>query len=52
MTEFLHERRGFGQLIAIVAEQRGIDPVLVQKAYWITHGLRGLQAQGSTFSNG
>lgn len=37
MTEFLHERRDFAQLIAIVAERRGIDPVLVEKDYWIMH---------------
>ena len=49
MTEFLHERRDFAQLIAIVAEQRGIDPVLVEKDYWIMHCLWGLQAQGFRF---
>lgn len=49
MTEFLHARRDFGQLIAIVAEQRGIDPVLVEKDYWIMHCLWGLQAQGFRF---
>ena len=27
MAEFLHERRDFARLIAIVAERRGIDPV-------------------------
>ncbi|MES2264274.1 MAG: nucleotidyl transferase AbiEii/AbiGii toxin family protein [Pseudomonadota bacterium] len=46
MAKFLHERRDFDQLIAIVAEQRGIDPVLVEKDYWIMHCLWGLQAQG------
>jgi len=49
MTEFLHECRDFAQLIAIVAEQRGIDPVLVEKDYWIMHCLWGLQAQGFRF---
>lgn len=49
MTEFLHERRDFAQLIAIVAEQRGIDPVLVEKDYWIMHCLWSLQAQGFRF---
>lgn len=49
MAEFLHERRDFGQLIAIVAEQRGIDPTLVEKDYWIMHCLWGLQAQGFRF---
>src|ERR1039457_7538354 len=49
MAEFLHERRDFGQLIAIVAEQRGIEPTLVEKDYWIMHCLWGLQAQGFHF---
>lgn len=49
MAEFLHERRDVAQLIAIVAEQRGIDPTLVEKDYWIMHCLWGLQAQGFRF---
>lgn len=49
MADFLHERADFAQLIAIVAEQRGIDPVLVEKDYWIMHCLWGLQAQGFRF---
>lgn len=49
MAEFLHERRDFGQLIGIVAERRGIEPVLVEKDYWIMHCLWGLQAQGFRF---
>jgi hypothetical protein len=49
MAEFLHERRDVAQLIGIVAEQRGIDPTLVEKDYWIMHCLWGLQAQGFRF---
>lgn len=49
MPDFLHDRRDFGQLIAVVADQRGIDPVLVEKDYWIMHCLWGLQAQGFHF---
>ena len=49
MTDFLHERGDFNQLIAIVAEQRGIDPTLVEKDYWIMHCLWGLHAQGFRF---
>lgn len=44
MLELLHTRSDFPDLIAIVAEQRGIDPVLVEKDYWIMHCLWGLQA--------
>ena len=46
MVEFLHGRRDFDQLLAVVASDRGLDPMLVEKGYWIMHGLWGLQAQG------
>ncbi len=49
MAEFLHERRDFDQLLAVVASDRGLDPMLVEKDYWIMHGLWGLQAQGFVF---
>lgn len=49
MAEFLHERRDFDQLLAVVANDRGLDPMLVEKDYWIMHGLWGLQAQGFVF---
>jgi hypothetical protein len=49
MPDFLHDRRDFAQLVAIVADERGIDPVLVEKDYWIMHCLWGLQAQGFQF---
>jgi hypothetical protein len=49
MAEFLHERRDFNQLLAVVANDRGLDPMLVEKDYWIMHGLWGLKAQGFVF---
>lgn len=49
MPEFLHARRDFDQLLAIVADERGLDPTLVEKDYWIMHCLWGLQAQGFQF---
>ena len=49
MPEFLHARRDFGQLIGLVAAERRIDPVLVEKDYWLMHCLWGLQAQGLRF---
>jgi hypothetical protein len=49
VPDFLHDRKDFGQLVAIVADERGIDPVLVEKDYWIMHCLWGLQAQGLRF---
>ena len=49
MADFLHERRDFNQLLAVVADERGLDPVLVEKDYWIMHCLWGLQDQGFQF---
>ncbi len=49
MPDFLHERRDFGDLVGVVSGERGIDPVLVEKDYWIMHCLWGLQAQGFRF---
>jgi hypothetical protein len=49
VPEFLHNRRDFEQLLAVVADQRGLDPMLVEKDYWIMHCLWGLQSQGFKF---
>lgn len=35
VLDFLHERRDFGQLLSLVADERGLDPMLVEKDYWI-----------------
>jgi hypothetical protein len=37
MAEFLHERRDFNQLLVVVADQRNVDPMLVEKDYWLMH---------------
>jgi hypothetical protein len=47
--DFLHNHPEFADLIRIVAEEKGIDPTLVEKDYWIMHCLYGLQQQGFTF---
>ena len=49
MAEFLHERRDFDQLLAVVANDRGLDTMLVEKDYWIMHCLWGLRTQGFNF---
>jgi hypothetical protein len=41
--DFLHNHAQFADLIRIVANEKGIDPALVEKDYWIMHGLYGLQ---------
>jgi predicted nucleotidyltransferase component of viral defense system len=48
-TDYLHNHKQFPELIRIVAEQNSVDPVLVEKDYWIMHSLYGLQKLGLTF---
>jgi Nucleotidyl transferase AbiEii toxin, Type IV TA system len=48
-ADYLHNHREFPELIRIIAQQRGIDPALVEKDYWIMHCLYGLQQLGLTF---
>ena len=45
----LHEAPDFADLVAVTARGHGIDPGLVEKDYWIMHGLWGLQRGGFTF---
>ena len=47
--DYLHNHPQFSDLIRIVAEEKGIDPALVEKDYWIMHCLHGLQQLGFTF---
>ena len=47
--QLLHEIDDFADLIAVVADSRGIDPGLVEKDYWIMHTLWGLQQLGFRF---
>jgi hypothetical protein len=48
--EFLHNHTEFADLIRIVATEKGIDPALVEKDYWIMQCLYGLQELGFTFA--
>jgi Nucleotidyl transferase AbiEii toxin, Type IV TA system len=48
-ADFLHNHPQFADLIRIVAEQKSIDPALVEKDYWIMHCLYGLQQLCYTF---
>src|SRR5216683_7013482 len=41
--DYLHNHPQFADLIRIVAEEKTIDPALVEKDYWIMHCLYGLQ---------
>ena len=48
-ADYLHNHKDFAALIRIVASEKRIDPALVEKDYWIMHGLYGLQQLGLTF---
>jgi hypothetical protein len=48
-ADFLHNHPQFADLIRIVAAEKGIDPALVEKDYWITQCLYGLQQLGMKF---
>ncbi len=47
--DYLHNHPDFPELIRIVAQERGIDPALIEKDYWIMHGLYCLQQLNMTF---
>jgi Nucleotidyl transferase AbiEii toxin, Type IV TA system len=47
--DYLHNHPDFADLIRIVVEHKGVAPALVEKDYWITHCLYGLQQLGLTF---
>jgi len=50
MTEqYLHNHKDFESLIRIVAEEKHIQPYLIEKDYWIMQVLYGLQQQGYDF---
>lgn len=48
-TDYLHHHSDFKDLLSIVAEEKSIDPYLVEKDYWIMHSLYGLQQLGLQF---
>lgn len=49
MPEFLHELRDARDLFEAVAAERAILPLIVEKDYWVTHCLWGLQQGGFDF---
>ncbi|WP_447969893.1 nucleotidyl transferase AbiEii/AbiGii toxin family protein [Nitrospira sp. M1] len=46
---YLHHHPDFSDLIRIVGQEQSLDPVLVEKDYWVMHCLYGLQQMGLTF---
>lgn len=47
--DYLHNHKDFADLLRIVGAEMNIDPVLVEKDYWIMHCLHGIQQMGMTF---
>ena len=43
---FIHEDPEFRELVAIVADEAGIAPALIEKDYWVTHVLWALHKTG------
>lgn len=49
MPEYLHDHKEFVSLINILADEKNIEPGLIEKDYWIMHVLYGLKKQGFKF---
>jgi len=45
----IHQRKDFLDLINLIADEKSIEPFLVEKDYWIMHVLYGLRKQGFDF---
>ena len=43
MSDYLHNHRDFAALLRIVGNELDIEPILVEKDYWIMHVLYGLK---------
>jgi hypothetical protein len=46
---YLHQHKDFKDLILAESDTRAIDPILIEKDYWIMHCLYGLQILGFQF---
>jgi len=46
---YLHQHKSFKDLLLAESEARAIDPILIEKDYWIMHSLYGLQRLGFRF---
>ena len=46
----LHDHEEFPDLINIVADAEGLDPVIIEQDYWMMHSLWGLQQQHFPFA--
>ncbi len=49
MPDFFHDRSDAKKLIETLAAEKGLPPALIEKDYWIMHGLWGLQQNNLEF---
>lgn len=49
MSKYLHDHKDFAALINILADEKKIEPGLIEKDYWIMHVLYGLKKQAFEF---
>lgn len=49
MSEYLHNHKDFTALLRIVGNEMNIEPILVEKDYWIMHVLFGLKQHNFNF---
>lgn len=49
MSKYIHDHKDFAALINILANEKKIEPGLIEKDYWIMHVLYGLKKQGFEF---
>lgn len=48
-SDYLHKHKNFSDLLNILADEKNIQPMLIEKDYWLMHVLYGLQKQGFDF---
>ena len=49
MSNYIHDHKDFAALINILAEEKKIEPGLIETDYWIMHVLFGLKKQAFHF---
>ena len=49
MSQFIHDRNDFKDLISALSAELKIDPQLIEKDYWIMHALYGLNQLGFNY---
>jgi hypothetical protein len=48
-SDYLHNHKDFSYLLNILADEKSIQPALIEKDYWLMHVLFGLRKQGFDF---